>query len=94
MKTAATKKQQEHFKALVELGCIVCCRPAEIHHIGTHMGGGRDHDKVIPLCPSHHRKYDPIQISVHGSKKAFEEVYGTEVHLMAKAKRLLENKNE
>ena len=89
---AATKAQKEHFAALAELGCIVCARPAEIHHCGTYMGGGRDHDKVIPLCPSHHRVYDPIIISVHGSRKAFEKVYGTEEHLMNKAKKILKIK--
>jgi len=56
------------------------------------MGGGRDHNKVIPLCPDHHRVYDPHNISIHANKKEFTQLYGTEEHLMEKCKKLLEDK--
>ena len=91
---AATKKQKRRFAKLQDLGCIICCREAEIHHCGTHMGGGRDHDKVIPLCPQHHRTYDPKGMSIHGNRKEFENLFGSEELLMEKAERYLEEREE
>ena len=86
---AATKDQKKRFAALVELGCIICSNQAEIHHCGTHIGGGRDHDKVIPLCPEHHRSYDPNHVSIHGARKRFVNLYGTEEHLIERAEKML-----
>ena len=81
---AATAKQKRHFQRLVELGCIICRGPAQIHHIGTHMGGGRDHDRVIPLCHLHHTGGE-YGVAIHASKAKFESIFGTEEELLSKA---------
>ncbi len=75
MSTAAEKR---HMAKVAEMGCVIHYgAPAEIHHCGTHMGGGRDHMKVIPLCPRCHRGHG-YGISLHDGKKKWEELNGTE----------------
>lgn len=88
---AATTAQHKRFAELIELGCIICVSPAVIHHIGTHMGGGRDHDKVIPLCPRHHTT-GGYGTALHAGKTEFEKTYGTEKSLFFKAQKLLKIK--
>lgn len=71
------------------LGCIVCrnlrlglgLTPATIHHCGTHMGGGRNHMRVLPLCHEHHQGKEGID-GKHMSKRAWQEKYGTEDQLL------------
>jgi len=72
---------------VAELGCVVCRNLnlgeslATIHHCGTHMGGGRDHMKTIPLCREHHLGSEGIDGKVI-SKREWESKYGTEEQLM------------
>jgi hypothetical protein len=80
-----TKKQKDYFQKLAEYGCIICRRPAQIHHCGTHIGGGRDHEKVIPLCVEHHTG-GGYGVAIHAGKKEFEEKFGTEDELLIKIK--------
>ena len=47
----------------------------------------RDHDKIIPLCPYHHRHG---KVSIHLGKKAFIEKYGTEEQLEKKVRERIE----
>lgn len=49
-----TKRQRERWEALRAYGCMVCRRPAQIHHLFTGMGGRKDHSAVAPLCEEHH----------------------------------------
>ena len=57
----ATKTEREHMDGTASLGCVQCLfdgtegTPAELHHCGTYGGGSRDHMKIAPLCPEHHR---------------------------------------
>ena len=67
----ATKKEREHMRWVAELGCYVCERPANLHHI-------RSHFHVIPLCHDHHQG----NFSIHMSKKAFEEKFGKEEEIL------------
>jgi|TARA_B100000035_G_scaffold104061_1_gene88323 hypothetical protein len=77
----ATKAEKKHMDKVAQLGCFVCERPATLHHIrpkGTGIGRRTSHFEVIPLCPDHHQG----KFSIHMSKKAFEEKYGTEKEIL------------
>ena len=96
----ASKEEQEHMDRVAAMGCIACriaClgeTPAEIHHAGTKMGGGRDHKKTMPLCPIHHRigdgsaKYQG-QVSYQLCPIEFEEQFGTQDELLQMVEREL-----
>jgi len=93
-----TKAEKAHLSKLAEFGCV-CCHllgfagsPAEIHHIRAGTGAGRraSHFDAIPLCPIHHRGTAGLSVpSIHGSKNAFIEAFGTESELLELTKRLL-----
>jgi hypothetical protein len=77
----ATKTEKKHMDKVAQLGCFVCERPAALHHIrpkGTGIGRRTSHFEVIPLCPDHHQG----KFSIHMSKRAFEEKYGTEKEIL------------
>ena len=71
------------------LGCIICQRPAEIHHLRAGMGMGQRSADVIPLCPEHHRT-GGHGIAFHAGRKTWEARFGTEVELLQKTQELLE----
>lgn len=85
--TSPTKAQREKWTRLAEMGCCICGSPfVEIHHVGTGAGGRKNHDKVIPLCPEHHRG----KTGLHGmGRKAFSRQYGSEQELLDKLEMLL-----
>lgn len=81
-----TKSEQEHYKKVVALGCIVCREcldiydsAAEIHHLIGVAGLGKkaSNDKVIGLCPMHHRLGNR-GVAVHSGKVAWEENFKTQ----------------
>jgi hypothetical protein len=40
------------------LGCLVCGRAAQVHHVTATIHGGRitrSHRRVVPLCFNHHK---------------------------------------
>ena len=83
------KKDKDRFEKLKQIGCIACSKKGIfsepiIHHIRrfTGMGLRPPHDKTIPLCPEHHNMGNE---SVHLNKKKFEELFGTELHLLDEA---------
>ena len=88
MPRAATKAQKRHMMRVADLGCLICAMPAEIHHCGTYMGGGRDHDKILGLCPAHHRT-GGYGVAIHAGKKEWERLYGTELDLLAETNKRL-----
>lgn len=88
MRKQSTKAQKARMAAIAELGCIICQSPAAIHHTGTHMGGGRNHDCILPLCGFHHQT-GGYGNAIHAGKKAWEDRFGTESELMQKVEKLL-----
>jgi hypothetical protein len=76
-------KEQKYMQKVRELGCLICGSPASAHHIRE------DRIKsdwlVIPLCPEHHAG----AFSIHMAKREFENIYGSELHLLAKTIDLL-----
>lgn len=88
-KKAATKSEKAYLGRVAALGCLICGRQAQVHHIregqGTSMRAS--HFLTIPLCLDHHTG----PLSIHGSKRQFENLYGSELDLVAETiKRLHE----
>lgn len=82
-----TKAQRERWVKLAERGCIICGYPeAQIHHALTGAGGRKDHDKVLPLCYSHHQGTQGIHTL---GRKAWAKLYGTEQELLDRLESLL-----
>jgi hypothetical protein len=86
-----TKAEKEHLSKVAAFGCIACYRqetpgtPGEIHHprAGTGMSQRASHHDAICLCPPHHRGTAGLSVpSIHGSKNAFIERFGTEAELL------------
>lgn len=88
MSKSATALEKHRMERVAALGCIICGSPAQIHHIGTHAGGGRDHMRTIPLCVMHHTA-GIYGTSLHAGKKAFEARYGTEEELLEQVNEIL-----
>jgi len=49
--------EKRHMGRVAAMGCLVCCMPAEVHHVTAYRSVRitRSHRRVVPLCPSHHR---------------------------------------
>lgn len=99
--TRATVEQKRHFNKVSQLGCVACSIDGiwtpfcEIHHIREGNGmGQRDHDRIIPLCYHHHRAVNSTVPSIHGNKKDFEFLYGTESYLLDLVKNMLDRSNK
>jgi len=90
MKKAPTKAEREHMSKVASLGCLVCQRPANVHHIrpiGLGMGMRSSHYQVLPLCREHHQG----QFSIHNCKEQFEAMYGTEEELLHRTLKEIKN---
>ena len=89
-KKVATKLEREHMSKVASLGCLVCQRPANVHHIrpvGLGIGMRSGHDQTIPLCYDHHQG----QFSIHNCKEQFEAMYGTEEELLHRTLKEIKN---
>jgi hypothetical protein len=62
----ASRAQREKVRAL---GCLVCgARPADPAHLVPRSMGGCEHpDCVVPLCRTHHRRYDRGELDLLGA---------------------------
>ena len=93
MKKAPTKGEREHMSKVASLGCLVCQRPANVHHIrpiGLGIGMRSSHYQTIPLCYDHHQG----QFSIHNCKEQFEARYGTEDEMLQRTLNEIKNLNE
>jgi len=93
-----TKAEKLHLNKVAAAGCIACFKQGtpgtfgEIHHprAGTGMGQKASHFDAICLCPAHHRGTAGLAVpSIHGSKNAFIEAFGTEAELLELTKTLI-----
>jgi len=79
------KERQIRFEALAEYGCVICMRPAEIHHLIGHpyssMGKKANDINTIPLCVDHHRGSQGIH---HIGMRVWEDTYGTQKYHLNK----------
>jgi hypothetical protein len=91
--------ERKHLGKVAAFGCIACYKqdtpgtPGEIHHPragGAGMGKKASHYDAICLCPPHHRGTAGLSIpSIHASKNAFIEAFGTEAELLELSKTLI-----
>lgn len=83
-----SKILKDHMNKVAELGCLVCKRPPQLHHIrpkNTGIGRKSSDWCVIPLCLDHHTG----KFSIHNSKKEFEKKIGTEIELLKKIYKII-----
>jgi hypothetical protein len=64
MKKQPTVEERRHFDRVAQMPCLVCGnQPVELHHVtalADRIGRlPRRHDRVVPLCPRHHRLTAP-----------------------------------
>jgi hypothetical protein len=84
VKRPPTKAERQHLDRVAALCCIACKQhgfedtPAEIHHIDR----DRNHFRVLPLCPIHHRNGGRGE-AIHAGRETWVEIYGTEEELLA-----------
>ena len=80
----STKVEKIWRDKVAQLGCFVCQRPANLHHIRNNgkgnigMGRRSSHYEVIPLCYEHHQG----NTGIHLDKINFEKKYGTEKEIL------------
>lgn len=79
MSKAPTKAEHRHLSRVAELGCCICRRPAEIHHLLRNKGMAikASHYRAIPLCPEHHRTGN-YGVAIHAGIEGWETAHGTE----------------
>jgi len=77
------KQNKVRLERVAALGCILCGRPAEIHHLrgGQGMAQRADDKEVIPLCSEHHRD-GGRGTAIHAGRESFEARFGTERELL------------
>ena len=85
----------EKMSRIAALGCLLCGRPSELHHLRAGMGMGQRNtdENVIGLCPYHHRT-GPFGEAIHNGYKTFCKKYGSEATLLAKLNKILRERND
>lgn len=77
--TGKTAEEARFIELVAGLGCLICGKPASVHHImhapGKHCR--RDHRFIAPLCRDHHQGNH----GVHGlgSEAAFRDLWGIDL---------------
>jgi len=84
------KAEKEYQARVRALGCIICERPASIHHIRDGMGKSQKNGEmeVLPLCPYHHQN-GGLGNAFHAGRTTWERCWGTERELQQKVKERL-----
>lgn len=78
---------KQYLSAVADLGCIVCRRPAAIHHIRHGMGMAQRSGFLftLPLCPDHHQ-HGGHGVAFHAGRKTWEANFGTEMELLERVR--------
>jgi len=87
-KRAATQKEKDYMDDVRALGCLICRRYAQIHHVTGHAYGSRSNMRVLPLCADHHQN-NAYGHALHNGTKTFESNYGTQAEMLAEVNRRL-----
>ena len=70
--------EKRHMGKVAALGCLIHPgTPAQVHHIRAERI--KNDFLTIPLCPECHLG----DFSIHKSKREFENIHGSELHLLA-----------
>lgn len=92
-----TAAEQRFMDLAGAVPCMACAkdgrenRQISLHHVDGRTKPGA-HFLVLPLCGPHHQQddSDPLErVSLHGAKKVFGQIYGTERELLAELYALL-----
>lgn len=77
------KADQAYQGKVRELGCLICERPASIHHVrvGVGMSQRSGERRVLPLCPDHHL-WGGYGVAFHAGKVEWQRIYGSEESLL------------
>jgi hypothetical protein len=77
------KADQAYQDRVRALGCLICERPASLHHtrFGVGMGQKSKERSILPLCPDHHQ-WGGHGVAFHAGKKTWQQIYGTEEALL------------
>lgn len=68
-KNRPTAAQRRRWAKVAALGCLICDRPAAIHHCRHNCGmGQRNNNEVAPLCGDCHQ-HGPLSRHGRGSKE-------------------------
>lgn len=92
--TAPTAAEKRHFARVVALGCVICGGAATVHHVTSdgYKRIARSHQRVVPLCPTHHQIQHGPRESVEALGPAeFNRIY--DIDLLARADRLWRESN-
>ena len=81
-KKPATAAEKAHMDRVAALGCIICGKPACIHHVRQY-GSKRDHKKVLPICDKHHGNMGEFGVALHAGVNKWEKVNGTQEKWLA-----------
>lgn len=77
--TGKTAEEARFIELVAGLGCLICGKPASVHHIMHAPGKAkrRDHRFIAPLCRDHHQGDE----GVHGlgSEAAFRALWGVDI---------------
>lgn len=85
---APTAAEKRHLARVAAVPCLVCGAAAEVHHVVSdgYQRLSRDHKRVTPLCPDHHRTGpDAVHVLSHSG---FTARHG--IDLLAVAEQLWE----
>lgn len=86
-----TAAEQRFMDLAGQVPCLACMKDGRenklisLHHVDGRTKPGA-HFLVLPLCAQHHQPddTDPLErVALHGSKKVFGQMYGTERELLA-----------
>lgn len=91
----ANEHEKQHMERVKELGCLICHRPAQAHHL-LDTGRRISHYHTIPLCFDHHQNQSPLPYgeAVHKGTKLFEQKYGTQWEMLYRVWAMLDFKPE
>ena len=67
------KMEKFHMDRIAEKGCLICKRPAVIHH--SLCFRPRNHKYILPLCPDHHNMTND-SVHMNGNERKFFKQWG------------------
>lgn len=79
---ASTAIERRHLGRVADMGCLVCGGRSTVHHV-TSDGMKRltrTHERVVPLCPTHHMiQFGPRESVEALGHAGFEATYGIDL---------------
>jgi hypothetical protein len=78
-----TRAESAWMDRVCSLGCMICGKRANLHHVRTGYGVSQraSHFEVLPLCPDHHQ-YGGIGVAFHDGPRTWMAKFGTEIALL------------